>query len=138
MTLNDIGQIAYKFWAEIPQHFAHVSLGAHIIMPNHMHGILILDDNNIINANSTQPSMVCDDKDQFMSAISPKAGSVSTIIRSYKSACTKHINLSQPKLNFKWQERFHDHIIRNDGDFQRIKNYIINNPKNWQSDKFFL
>jgi putative transposase len=77
-------------------------------------------------------------KNESMANISPKSGSVSTIIRSYKSACTKQINLLRPALNFKWQERFHDHIIRTEDDFIRIENYIINNPKNWLQDKFHL
>lgn len=70
-----------------------------------------------------------------MSAISPKSNSVSTIIRSYKSAVTKHAN----RLGFEngWQTRFYDHIIRNDAEYQRISDYIVNNPKNWGKDKFY-
>ena len=69
-----------------------------------------------------------------MSEISPKAGTVSTIIRSYKSAVTKHAN----RLGFEngWQSLFHDHIIRNHPEFIRISNYIRNNPANWKEDNF--
>jgi len=69
-----------------------------------------------------------------MAAISPKPGSLSTIIRSYKSAVTKqarHIH-----ADFAWQTRFHDHIIRTNDSFQRIENYIINNPSKWADDTF--
>ena len=71
-----------------------------------------------------------------MAEISPKPNSISTIIRSYKSAVTKHAN----RLNLPngWQERFHDHIIRNKEEYERISNYIINNPKNWKEDRFFI
>lgn len=118
-------------------------------MPNHMHGILILGEIEIPSAGSSfVETLHCNvstnddngnnnDKNQFMSSLSPKPGSVSTIIRSYKSACTKHMNQLQPELNFKWQERFYDHIIRSDDDFKRIANYIVNNPKNWVEDRFF-
>ena len=69
-----------------------------------------------------------------MGQISPKPGSVSTIIRSYKSAVTKHAH----RLGFEieWQERFHDHVIRDNMEHQRISQYIINNPQKWENDKF--
>jgi REP element-mobilizing transposase RayT len=70
-----------------------------------------------------------------MSEISPKPGSVSTIIRSYKSAVTRHARKINP--NFAWQSRFWDHVIRNDSSFQKIRQYIINNPKKWEIDRFY-
>lgn len=135
MILNEVGQIAYKYWLEIPDHFPYVSLGEFVIMPNHTHGILILDSPIV---ETLQCNVSTDKKqNQFMSGISPKSGSVSTIIRSYKSACTKAINLKFPELHFKWQERFHDRIIRNYDEFVKIENYIINNPQNWTEDNFY-
>ncbi|SLM28881.1 conserved hypothetical protein [Desulfamplus magnetovallimortis] len=70
-----------------------------------------------------------------MSKISPKSNSISTIIRSYKSAVTRHAR--RMGFEFQWQSRFHDHIIRNDVEYQRIYNYIKNNPANWEEDRFF-
>lgn len=70
-----------------------------------------------------------------MAAISPRAGSVSAIIGSYKSAVTKHANrLGLPNG---WQTRFHDHIIRNEAEYERIHHYIENNPLCWEDDKFY-
>lgn len=69
-----------------------------------------------------------------MAAISPKSNPISTIIRSYKSAVTKHAN--QLGLENGWQSRFHDHIIRNDAEYQRISDYIIHNPAYWKEDTF--
>lgn len=63
-----------------------------------------------------------------MAQISPKPNSVSTIVRSCKSAVTKHVH--RLGLEFAWQSRFHDHIIRDTESFQTITNYIINNPAN--------
>ncbi len=68
-----------------------------------------------------------------MSKISPKSGSISTIIRSYKSVTSKNARFIQP--NFAWQPRFHDHIIRNPRAFENIQRYITNNPQNWERDK---
>jgi len=62
-------------------------------------------------------------------------GSLSTVIRSYKSICTKTINKIQNNINFQWQLRFYDHIIRNEKSLNKIRNYIINNPLNWDNDK---
>jgi len=71
-----------------------------------------------------------------MSNISLKPGSVSTIIRSYKSVVTKHARKINPA--FIWQPRFYDHIIRNDGSYERIRQYITENPKNSEEDRFCI
>ena len=158
MQLSEIGKLAHQFWAEIPQHFPFIELDAFIIMPNHTHGILIINNIDDINpageeeeAAETVQTLQCNvstvspitpistaspiqpDINIQMKKISPKAKSISTIIRSYKSATTKHAR----KINadFSWQSRFHDHIIRNDTAFTNIQNYIINNPKKWKGDK---
>ncbi|TVR76437.1 MAG: hypothetical protein EA412_13645 [Chitinophagaceae bacterium] len=146
-------------------------------MPNHIHGILILDkpdgikknnkinrDSNVVgidnvqtlhatsqpskktplsvqtlqvqtlHATSLRPSPTITPKNKQMASISPKSNSISTIIRSYKSAVTKHAN--RLGLEHGWHSRFHDHIIRDDAEYQRISDYIINNPANWGEDKF--
>ena len=70
-----------------------------------------------------------------MASISPKSGSLSTILRSYKSAVTRHSR--RLGFTFGWQARFHDHIIRDEAEYQRISNYIRNNPANWENDEFY-
>jgi len=142
MQLSDIGEYANQFWNEITNHFPFVTLDAFVVMPNHIHGIVIIDkpgdgkklsndapDDAMVNTNPIYPH-----KNQQMANISPKPGSLSTIIRSYKSVVTKNARQIHP--DFVWQSRFNDHIIRNDISFQRIKNYIINNPRNWDNDNF--
>src|SRR5690606_31627703 len=74
------------------------------------------------------------DPKQF-STRSPKSGSLSTIVRSYKSAVTRHAR--RLGFQFEWQSRFHDHILRDAESFERITEYIKNNPKNWKKDKFY-
>ena len=68
-----------------------------------------------------------------MTKISPKRGSLSTVIRSFKSIVTKNSRKINP--NFKWQPRFYDLIIRNNNELNRIRNYIVNNPKIWERDR---
>jgi len=148
MQLSHAGILADVFWHEIKNHEKNVELGAFVVMPNHVHGILILTGagaGNVgtlhatsLHATSLQTTSVRarspQQKNETMAEISPKPGSVSTIIRSYKSAVTKHAN--RLGLVMKWQERFHDHVIRNDTEYNRISEYINHNPQKWQSDEY--
>jgi len=167
MKLSTIGIIADVCWHEIKNHARNIELGAFVVMPNHVHGILILNDHmdnggyvqtlhatslqspfQPTSQQSTQPSSQPSHPtrqqtsqstpqqtpDALIASISPKPDSVSTIIRSYKSAVTKHA----PRLgfNFEWQTRFHDHIIRVKNSFDSIQTYIYQNPSKWVDDKF--
>jgi len=150
MILSHTGVIADILWHQIPYHTRHVELGEFVVMPNHVHGILIITQNasNVSGADAdtvetlhatslqTTPYPPQPRKNEQMAMISPKSNSVSTIIRSYKSAVSKHAH--RLGYEFQWQPRFHDHIIRNEESFQNISNYIINNPVNWQDDKYFI
>ena len=130
MILSKIGKIAEKFLLEIPTHFPFVKLDEFIIMPNHVHGIIIIDNRRDVACNVSARS-----NNKIMSIISPKQGSLSSVIRSYKSICTKTINKTQNNINFQWQLRFCDHIIRDEKSLNNIRNYIINNPLNWDKDE---
>jgi putative transposase len=137
MQLSPIGEYAENFWMEIPKHFPFVELGNFVVMPNHTHGILIINNVKSLQCNEMDKSLQCNDStgNQYYSDISPKSGSISTIIRSYKSVVSKHARLLNPE--FLWQPKFHDHVIRNSESFERIQNYIENNPSNWKEDKFY-
>jgi putative transposase len=171
MQLSSIGVLADVFWHEIKNHVKNVELGAFVVMPNHIHGILILNKpenepfaNNIVgdnvrdNDNVRNNDNVRDNVEtrhalslRYQPPIQPPTpaqqrfqnqgqNTVSSIVGSYKSAVTKHCNRLQLTDNdgvvFGWQSRFHDHIIRNDAEYQRINDYIENNPNNWDNDKF--
>jgi putative transposase len=142
MNLSPVGILADIFWHEIPNHARFVELGDFVVMPNHIHGILILDKPEILPGIAAAVETLhatslptFPPKNEQMAKISPKADSVSVILRSYKSAVTKHAN----RLGFQngWQTRFHDHIIRDDAEYQRIADYIANNPGNWRDDRFY-
>lgn len=148
MILSEAGNIAEKYWFELPAHFSNIALGAFVVMPNHIHGIVFIinqshNTNHHLNFNLQQESEFDKESDQtsfpcprFMSIISPNAGSIGVIIRSYKSACSYSINKTLPELKFKWQPRFHDHIVRDELALARIQNYIVNNPAHWNDDGF--
>lgn len=143
MQVSPAGAIAHVLWYEIKNHAENVQLGEFVVMPNHVHGILILDGNDPTAVGTGHALSL---RQQPQSPDPPKTigqkrfqnqgkNTVSSIIGSYKSAVTKYCN--KLDLPFAWQSRFHDHIIRNNESFDRISNYIINNPLNWSKDRFF-
>ena len=139
MVLSPVGAIADVLWHEIPHHTRHVELGDFVVMPNHVHGILILDRPDVhvvetLHATSLQATFP--PKNETMSRISPKSDSLPAIVRANKSAVTKHAN--RLGLDFGWQTRYHDHIIRNDAEYQRISDYIVSNPSRWEVNKFYV
>ena len=151
MKLSTMGLIVQGCWYEIPRLNDQVRLGEFVVMPNHVHGILMLvDGDEIGNGNeiavetlnfnvSTDDTPVDDNNNnEYFKNITPKPGSVSRIIQQFKRAATYHLKCTFPDAEFAWQERFHDHIIRSEESFVRISNYIINNPLNWDEDMFFL
>lgn len=145
MKLSHAGVLADVFWHEIKNHAQNIELDEYIVMPNHLHGIIILKGNDNASPNiETRHALSLPQQTQNnQNAKIPGQqrfqnqgkNSVSSMIGSYKSAVTRHANRLGLEMN--WQSRFHDHIIRDDEEFQRIKNYIINNPANWTDDKFF-
>ena len=124
MELSKIGKIAKQCWLEIPKHFPDVNLDEHIMMPNHLHGVV-----DIVVDRHACP-LQCQRQHQKLPVI----------IGSFKSAVTKQIN--ENNLSFTWQKSYYDHIIRNEKSLQKIREYIVNNPAKWQEDienqKFFL
>jgi len=137
IELSEIGKIAEKYWLEIPNHFSFVNLYEHIIMPNHVHGIIEIDKNkNVGTGQCPVPTRQCPvptDMDYVSKFGNVKSESISTIIGSYKSIVTKIANKNN--IEFAWQSRFHDRIIRNEKEFNNIRNYIVNNVDKWELDK---
>ena len=158
-----MGYIVHKHWMEIPNCFANTYLDAFQIMPNHIHGIIVMvrsryhnhavsDSEFIVRGGGSQYGVVVEarpglisttqsipqstPKNIQMADISPKSGSLSVIIGGWKSKCTKEFKAIGCTWQG-WQSRFHDRIIRHDMELQRIQQYICDNPKNWNSDRNF-
>ncbi len=134
MILSEIGLLANKYWNEIPEHFPFVILDAFVVMPNHVHGIIIMNKND--DHVQTPNLGVSTDIDCRTAAASKKwkPGILGLIMNQYKRVVT--INARKIYPDFAWQPRYHDHIIRDNESRERIKNYIINNPKKWHQDTF--
>ena len=152
LYLSGIGEIANYCWTQIPNHFENARIHEFIIMPDHIHGIieLIPDSSPVTCSPVACNGATCNraanlhksesiatfqtGSPEWYSSISPKSGSLSTIIRSYKSAVTRIANLSFKEIHFGWQASFYDRIIRNKEEFNRIKWYINRNPLNWKEE----
>ena len=151
MNLNDIGELANKFWMEIPAHFPFVKLDAFVVMPDHVHGIIIsnkkfqtFENSDAKNNTDTRQCIVScnptNNSDPQTKSITPAQkrfrnqgkNTISSIVGSYKSVVTK--NARKILDEFSWQSRFHDYIIRNKDEFLRIQKYIIDNPSKWKSN----
>jgi putative transposase len=144
LQLSAIGEIAQNCWADIPNHFDYTYIDTYVIMPNHIHGIIIIDRPNQINKNTPpknvetrnfaslqQPTEPIDQSNQFGPL---KQGSLQAIIHAYKSAVTRQCRKNGYD-SFAWQPRFYEHIIRTDDSLERIRQYIINNPAQWEIDQ---
>ena len=148
MILSKIGNIAHKYWQEIPNHFSFAQLDKFVIMPNHVHGIIIIknggnrlhtDAINRVSTTKTNKNYIPEDS-AINGGITGKNNpmfykSISKIIRWYKGRCAFEIN--HITTHFQWQSRFYDHVIRNKQDLNRIQQYIQNNPRKWRVDGFY-
>ncbi len=128
MVVNEVGKIANECWMEIPKHFPHVVLHEHIVMPNHVHGIVeIIRESDELPGIGTRHGVSRPNINKFGN---PIPGSISVVINQYKSSVKRWCNKNGHPY-FRWQSRFHDHIIRNEQSYCTISEYIINNPLKW-------
>jgi putative transposase len=133
MRLNDVGKVADWGWTQITTHFSQVEINCYVVMPNHVHGIIIIVNGNTVG--TTHASSL----PHTSRPNGPKRGSLSAIVGSYKSAVTKQINqIFNLDSGHIWQERYHDHIIRNDDTLNKIRGYVQTNPARWQEDTFYM
>jgi len=138
MQLSEIGVIAQACWSKIPNHYPHVELDHFVVMPNHVHGIIVLHDlpdaiGNIVGT----PYMVSENTSS--ETTSPQKHPIlGVIIGTYKAAVTRQSRLvsTSPEGKF-WQARYHDHIIRDERALNYIRRYMQNNPAIWQKDIFY-
>lgn len=118
---TEIGKIAREFWEQIPQHFPFVELDEFIVMPNHVHGILFIN----------KP----DKSDWNSNTFGTQTRNLASIIRAYKASVKRFAN--QNDIEFEWQSRYHDRIIRDFNEFSNIQEYISNNPQKWANDEYY-
>ena len=143
MRPNSYGEVILACWNEIPDHFPGVELDAFVLMPNHVHGVLVLPGDALSAEHPTHP-VGARHASPSLGHASPSLGhpapvsppTLGTIIGSFKSAATRHINLlrdtpSEPV----WLRNYFERVIRNEAELNKIREYITYNPANWDTDK---
>ena len=133
MRLNQMGHIVRQCWLAIPDHFPHVLLDEFVVMPNHVHGIIVIMATHAVGATHASPLQ---NDDTPTRPRGPQRQSVASIVGSFKSAATMRINEHRgtPGATV-WQGNYFEHIIRNDESLNRIRQYIMNNPMQWELDR---
>ncbi len=144
MQLSEAGKIARRCWEEIPLHFPHTAVDEFVIMPDHMHGIIVIveDDDNqsrrgrgLINqatTNDISTNQFPTETDWILMK-NPKQ-TLGKIVRWYKARATKMIRDSGEK-GFEWQRNYYERIVRDERAFTAIRKYILNNPAKWLHDR---
>ena len=131
MLLNEFGNIARDEWLETPKIRPNLELGEFIIMPNHIHGIIWIKDDEI---GRKSVSLYAPTPPTFRSPTK----TIGAIIRGYKSSVTKQINIIRKLSGFAvWQRNYYEHIIRNEKDLNNITRYIKFNPNDWDKDALY-
>lgn len=159
MHLNPAGKIAQQCWLEIPQHFPNVILHEYIIMPNHIHGIIEIKNenhhhknhevrandlsknndqeiNNNVRANNYSPRQEEQKprQEEQKTPFKSPSKTIGSIIRGFKIGVTKWMR-QNTSIKDVWQRNYYESIIRSDNAYTNISNYIKNNPKKWSEDK---
>lgn len=123
MVLNNVGEIVEKCWNDLPDHYMNIILDSHVIMPNHFHGIIVIDDVPLVWA-GLKPA---------------HTRGLPEFVRALKTFSARRINKSRQTTGIPvWQRNYYEHIIRDEAELNGIRQYISDNPKNWESDDNFI
>lgn len=137
IELSEIGNIAKSCWEEIPNHNPIVKLDYFVVMPNHINGIIVIDETGR-DVKLNLPTIMLSYNDVtsigYYSKISPSKNSLSVIIRTYKAAVTSKCR-KLGFIKFQWQSNYYDRIIRNEKELFQIRKYIEQNPLRWELEK---
>lgn len=125
IVLNELGQTVQSVWDELPRRFPTISTDTHVIMPNHFHGIII------VGAQFIAPSSRMN-RDQ--TGVMNHAPTLGKIVRVFKAISTRRIR-TKSNSAFAWQRNYYEHIIRNEEELKCIRQYIADNPMQWEMDR---
>lgn len=136
MVLNDAGKMVADLWRQIPEHYADVNIDEYVVMPNHIHGIIIINRERAVD----NPSLQISESGQTRGS-APTHLSLPDIVKRFKSLTTKRYIDGVKDRGWKpfdgrlWQRNYYEHVIRDDDDFNHIREYIQFNAANWEKDK---
>jgi REP element-mobilizing transposase RayT len=141
MYLNQIGKIVAEEWLNTPKIRPNFELDKWIIMPNHLHGIVIINENlNLLGDRNISHKKILDEGNMKISGarnapLRQEPNSISSFVAGFKSGVTKRINLLRNNRDIPiWQRNYYDSIIRDEQSLITIQEYILNNPCQWEKD----
>jgi len=138
MIANNFGKIVLDCWHDLPNHYANIILDEFVVMPNHIHGIICIEnvETGFVQTGFVQTGFV----QTGLKPVSTKRNhGLSEFVRALKTFSSRRINTNRKTPGCPvWQSRFHEHIIRNETEIEKIRKYITNNPLNWGTDENYL
>lgn len=126
MRLTEIGKVAEQCLRDISAHFPHVDVPLYVVMPNHIHAIIIVDSVKAQNFAPLQDATI-------PNKYGPQSRNLASVVRGFKIGVKKYATINH--IPFAWQPRFYDHIIRDTNEMNSIADYIENNVAQWEYDK---
>ena len=146
MRLNRYGKIVQRAWMDLPYHYPDVTLEAFVVMPNHIHAIVVLQADDAGKGGSIQVSKstsIITDPGKFITQDSRQTRpygkrrySLSELVRAFKSFSTRRINRIRDTHGISvWQRNYYEHIVRNQAELENIGEYIAGNPQKWATDE---
>jgi len=138
MVLNEAGQIVFETWSWLSNQYEYVQLDEFVVMPNHFHGILIIDD--LCRGGSRTALINNAETNLGDSRIAPtKRKSIGRLIGAFKTVSTKNINKLRSNVGTPvWQRNYYERIIRNESELASVREYIQNNPAQWAVDDLYI
>lgn len=164
MVLNEAGQMVQGVWDELPMHYPDIATDAFTIMPNHIHGIIIIQPSGVgpssstvgagpracpggeapsSNAGPPSPAAESPHRGQPQGVAPTKTMSLPDVVHRFKTLTTKRYadgvkhNGWKPFPGRLWQRNYWEHIVHNERELHRIREYIVNNPAKWESDPLY-
>ncbi|NDJ75482.1 MAG: transposase [Chloroflexi bacterium] len=133
VELSEFGSVVEREWLHTPDIRPQVDLDYFVIMPNHIHGILVINDDGPVGAYCNTPLQTTD-----QTRLQSPSQTVGAMVRGFKAAVTKRVNIMResPGAPF-WQRNYYEHIIRNEQSLYTIRHYVATNPARWAEDRYY-
>ena len=127
MAANRFGEFVEECWASLPEHYDSVALDAFILMPNHVHGVVIIQDEPTVVWAGFKPALAA--------KVDSRRHGLPGIVRAFKTFSARKINEMRASPGTPvWQRGFYDHVIRDEDELNRVRTYILDNPRKWSED----
>lgn len=138
MVTNEYGKIAWEEWFRTSERRPYVELDSFVVMPNHVHGIIVITTPHIPQSPSVGAKHALPlQEPQIARFGKPVSGSLGAIVGAYKSAVTKRIKERRGvPSQIIWQRNYHEHIIRNETKLHKLREYVQYNPMGWVADRY--